>query len=608
MDSATPANIQILSETLFNPELSEELNLNFGFHYSATSTLMQHVLREMDGRTLFRLYAMRMGLFGEASLAEMLEEQRRDVCPVCLFGNFEVLSEVLIMPCCGIRYHTYCINPYSRCPTCRCNRPTIGWVGFQSHVSYFTWDDWRGRIDRILNIEPVRAIVPLVRALTGTHSDKLKYDAAILLFDLAPNYNVSMADAGIRETLMELISDDDWCNLATTALRQATDNLFHRLCELQEDDQMPNAWFQRIRTMLMYGSSQIVERELRILQGSQTARSSEFAGDVVPLLADTDMRVRKAALSVLYKFDPAVLAPYIDEVSSLVVAVLSAGGNDEVMLDAARVLETLACYSDDNMVAIERAGALRPLVLMLSSGGTDEVKHAAVRALWPFSFNIHTGMAIAREGVFRPIVAMLSASLYDEARRDAAGVLENLARDNNDNRVAIERAGAIPPLVAMLSAGDGIDEVNEAAAYALGNLSKNDDNKAVIAREGAIRPLVWMLSSLGSERLKTAAANVLDNLSQNDDNSVVIAREGAIRPLVLMLNASSADGVKTAAARVLRNLAYNNDNKVDIEREGAIPLLFAMLSVGGNDNVNASAVEALRIFGIEPTSHPSSMP
>ena len=79
-----PVDIRTLGETAFNPELSDKLNRKFGFHYSATSTLIQHVLRELDDRTLFRFHEMRMGLFSEASLEEMLEDHRRDVCPLCL--------------------------------------------------------------------------------------------------------------------------------------------------------------------------------------------------------------------------------------------------------------------------------------------------------------------------------------------------------------------------------------------------------------------------------------------------------------------------------------------------------------------------------------------
>ena len=52
MDADPPVNVLTLRNTVFNPELADKLNTKHGFHYSDTSNLMQHVLREMDPRTL----------------------------------------------------------------------------------------------------------------------------------------------------------------------------------------------------------------------------------------------------------------------------------------------------------------------------------------------------------------------------------------------------------------------------------------------------------------------------------------------------------------------------------------------------------------------------
>jgi vacuolar protein 8 len=122
-------------------------------------------------------------------------------------------------------------------------------------------------------------------------------------------------------------------------------------------------------------------------------------------------------------------------------------------------------------------------------------------------------VAIEQAGAIAPLVAMLSSySTYSQRTRAPAEALANLAF-NDDNRVAIARAGAIAPLVALLSGG-GTDEVMGAVARALGNLSCNNaNNKAAITRAGAIAPLVALLLSAGGTNIAyAAAAKALANL------------------------------------------------------------------------------------------------
>ena len=594
MDDDVPVNIRTLGETMFNPELSDELNLNFGFHYSATSTLMQHVLREMDGRTLFRLYAMRMGLFGEASLAEMLEEQRRDVCPVCLCDDFEVLSEVLIMPCCGTRYHTYCINPYSRCPTCRCNRPTIGWVGFQTWVSYFTWLDWRGRIDQILQNDPVRAIVPLIRALHGTHSDNLKSDAVTELLKLVPQYSVHMEEAGIRKTLLDLIYDDNLLNLGRAAknsiiyeLHEETIELFGRLREIQQD-KMPGSSFAWIRPMLEGDNSSHIIVALKILRRIEPAAFVPFADYTVSLLKHRHPRVREDALSLFEAWSEIAAT---EEHIPLLGAMLSTGGTDEVKQMAARAICALIINADDDddrlRLVIVHAGAIPPLVAMLSAGGTADVKEVAARALCMLSngYNQDTRVcvAIVQAVAIPPLVAMLSVGGADNGKEAAATVLYNLSisfrishaefQVDDVNVMAIAQAGAIPPLVMMLSAPT--HDIKICAARLLGNLSSNNDYKVEVALAGAIPHLISMLCV--GETTSSACTALWRISTSNNNNKVAIAQAGAIPHLVEIISYGNYGNTK-AALHVLGELATNDENKVTIALAGAIPPLVALLS------------------------------
>merc|ERR1711991_1271333 len=100
-------------------------------------------------------------------------------------------------------------------------------------------------------------------------------------------------------------------------------------------------------------------------------------------------------------------------------------------------------------------------------------------------------------------------------KTQAAGALQNLAADNNDNKVRIEREGGIEPLIALLR--DGSAEGKTQAARALYDLAYNHaDNKVLIARKGGIEALIALLQD-GSAGGKTVAARVLANLAANNE-------------------------------------------------------------------------------------------
>ena len=168
---------------------------------------IEYVFRKLDALQLFRVAGQRMGILRQASLEEMLDEKRRDDC-VCL-DETDYPSEMIILPCCGKRYHRTCLGKCrdNRCPNCRVECLGGRWVGFPTWVSYFTWVDLRGRIDEILKIEPARAIAPLIHALRGESEDIVKAYAANKLFDLTReiDYIVCMVNGGVVEPLLQLM-------------------------------------------------------------------------------------------------------------------------------------------------------------------------------------------------------------------------------------------------------------------------------------------------------------------------------------------------------------------------------------------------------------------
>ncbi|CAJ1446766.1 unnamed protein product [Effrenium voratum] len=270
--------------------------------------------------------------------------------------------------------------------------------------------------------------------------------------------------------------------------------------------------------------------------------------------------------------------------------------------NAAATLSNLAVNSDNQ---------IPPLVELLSRGtpvgqenaagltSNDDNKIAIAKAgkrrvsTLGLTSNSNNDYAIPKAGAIPPLVEAgaippLVELLSRGAPRNqgwAAAALQHLAANYSDNKIAIAKAGAIPPLVELLSRGTPVGQENAAAA--LGNLTHND-NKIAIAKAGAIPPLVELLSR-GTPVGQENAAAALGSLT-NDDNQIAIAKAGAIPPLVELLSRGTPVGQENAAA-TLSNLAANSDNQIAVAKAGTIPPLVELLSRGtpvGQENAAAA--------------------
>jgi len=213
--------------------------------------------------------------------------------------------------------------------------------------------------------------------------------------------------------------------------------------------------------------------------------------------------------------------------------------------------------------------------------------------------------AIIKAGV----AAVLVKRLEDHSvwvKEASASTLATLASSSTDSQVAVARAGAIPPLVQLLKAGD-VNVAPKAAAIALRYLAAGSEkNQVAITRAGAISPLVEMLrSNVPSARLEAAAA--LRQLAGEGPEGnrygkqVAIAQAGAIVPLVRLIR-DEASRARQAAAGILQILATNNaDNQVAIARAGAIGPLVDLLSDAepGARQEAALALDHLAAFEVD---------
>ncbi|KAG1672772.1 hypothetical protein FOA52_002760 [Chlamydomonas sp. UWO 241] len=243
--------------------------------------------------------------------------------------------------------------------------------------------------------------------------------------------------------------------------------------------------------------------------------------------------------------------------------------------------------SPDNLAAIAAAGAIHPLVQMLTSGSQADVQSNALTALVHLVAHAGNLVAIAAAGAIPSLVQLLGPASTLPVRQNASSLLIELSA-NADCQVAIAAAGAIPQLVQLL-APDSLPTLS--ATFLLMRLAPTAANADVIVAAGAIPQLVQLLRS-GSPA-KENAAGVLGSLALTAEHAVTIP------PLVQLMGPGSSSGVRHNAAGALWFLAKNAANKVTIAA-GAIPPLLQLLGSGFSSATRNIAAETLRCLAENP--------
>ena len=205
-------------------------------------------------------------------------------------------------------------------------------------------------------------------------------------------------------------------------------------------------------------------------------------------------------------------------------------------------------------------------------------------------------VVIVNAGAISPLVTVLSNGKTDEGRTEAAKTLGTLANSGPANQLAIAIG-----LVALL--GAGTDDAQEHVTHLLLTLSSGLEsnpkealyNRRAIANAGPFRMLVFQLKS-ESPRVRMLAVAVMAKLSGDSiENVTQIERYNGIRPLVALLDADHSDAETQAnAASVLADITRSREAYANsVAKEGGIPLLVALLTTGRTVESRAEAAGAL---------------
>uniref|UniRef100_A0A0D9Z9B1 Armadillo repeat-containing domain-containing protein n=1 Tax=Oryza glumipatula TaxID=40148 RepID=A0A0D9Z9B1_9ORYZ len=233
-------------------------------------------------------------------------------------------------------------------------------------------------------------------------------------------------------------------------------------------------------------------------------------------------------------------------IAALVEELESPASSLDDLRRAAMELRLLAKHSPDNRLRIVAAGALPPLVALLSRPDPLLQEHG-VTALLNLSLREDNRGAVVDAGAVGPL------SGGARGKKDAATALYALcsgAPEENGPR-AVE-AGAVRALLELM--GEPERGMVEKAAYVLHALVGTAEGRAAAVAEGGVPVLVEMVEG-GTPRHKEMATLCLLHVCEDSAAyRTMVAREGAIPPLVALSHSSDARPKLRAKAEVLVGL------------------------------------------------------
>ncbi|KAJ8486213.1 hypothetical protein OPV22_018698 [Ensete ventricosum] len=256
---------------------------------------------------------------------------------------------------------------------------------------------------------------------------------------------------------------------------------------------------------------------------------------------------------------------------------------------AAMELRLLAKHSTENRLRIARAGAVVPLVALLSHPDPQLQEHG-VTAILNLSLCDENKGPIAAAGAVRYLVRALRSGT-PAARENAACALLRLAQ-LDDLRAVIGRSGAIPPLIALLETGGSRGKKD--AATALFALLAAKENRARAVEAGVVRPLLDLMADPESEMVDKAAYVLHRLLSEPEGRSSAV-EEGGVPVLVEMVEVGTQRQKEVAMLSLLEICEESAAYRKMVIREGAIPPLVA-LSQSSSKKTNDKAVALIELL------------
>lgn len=247
----------------------------------------------------------------------------------------------------------------------------------------------------------------------------------------------------------------------------------------------------------------------------------------------------------------------------------------DVQKQAAMELRLLSKNNPDNRIKIATAGAIKPLIAIVSSSDDTQLQEYGVTAILNLSLCDENKDEIARSGAIQALVRALLVGT-ETARENAACALFRLSQVEKI-KIGIGRYGAIPPLVKLLEHGSLRGKKD--ACTALYSLCSVKENKIKAVEAGIMRPLVEMMADL-SANMVDKAAFVLNLLVSLSDARAALVNECGIPVLVEIVEVGTQRQKEVATAILLQLCLSSSSFRTTVAREGPIPSLIALSQTG----------------------------
>ncbi|KAK8500788.1 hypothetical protein V6N13_057096 [Hibiscus sabdariffa] len=272
---------------------------------------------------------------------------------------------------------------------------------------------------------------------------------------------------------------------------------------------------------------------------------------------------------------------------------------------AALELRLLAKNKPENRIKIAKAGAIKPLISLISSAD-PYLQENGVTAILNLSLCDENKELIASSGAIKPLVGALRTGT-PTAKENAACALLRLSQVE-ENKVAIGRSGAIPLLVNLLENG-GLRGKKDAST-ALYSLCTVRENKIKAVEAGIMKPLVELMADFGSNMVDKSAF-VLSVVVSVPEAKTALVEEGGIPVLVEIIEVGSQRQKEIVVAILLQICEESVAYRTMVAREGAIPPLVALSQLGTN-RAKQKAEKLIELLrqprSVNATATPSDLP
>ncbi|EOA33134.1 hypothetical protein CARUB_v10016476mg [Capsella rubella] len=263
-----------------------------------------------------------------------------------------------------------------------------------------------------------------------------------------------------------------------------------------------------------------------------------------------------------------------DLISHLVAHLDSSSSSIDEQKQAAMEIRLLSKNKPENRIKIAKAGAIKPLISLISSSDL-QLQEYGVTAILNLSLCDENKDLIASSGAIKPLVRALKMGT-PTAKENAACALLRLSQVE-DNKVAIGRSGAIPLLVNLLETGGF--RAKKDASTALYSLCSAKENKIRAVQSGIMKPLVELMADFGSNMVDKSAF-VMSLLMSVPESKPAIVEEGGVPVLVEIVEAGTQRQKEMAVSILLHLCEESVVYRTMVAREGAIPPLVALSQAG----------------------------